>query len=286
MRMRFVILGGTGYLGRKLIYRLLCDGHEVLCLKRETSDLSQFPADKKMRFFRVEDAGASLISEAQGVDWFINTACVYSRRGIKDEHVLEGNLLTPLRIYLLLMEAGVKRFMTIGTGLFDDFNIYSKSKAEFAELGAFYCKRKAQEEQIFLNIRLENFYGKDEPKDRFLHRIVAQMRSGDDVLLTEGAQHRDFICIEDVVDNLQTLLNAGLPPGYYDIPLGTGEGPTIRDVVEYLHAELKSTSRLYFGAVPMRENEPDSVADKAAMQKFGIKVRYSWQVGLKEQLID
>lgn len=285
--MRFMILGGTGYLGSKLICSLLQDGHEVLCLKRRASDLKRLPEKQKgLQFCEIESIADYLVFQPQEWDWFINAACTYSKKGIKDELVLEGNLLTPLRAYLLAMEAGVKRFMTIGTGLCDDFNIYSKSKAEFADFGAFYCKRKAQAEQIFLNIRLENFYGRDEPEDRFLHRIIVQMQAGDDVLLTEGLQHRDFICIEDVVDNLQMLLNTQFLPGYYNIPLGTGEGPTVREVVEYLHKELKSTSQLCFGAIPLREYEPDSVADKAAMQSFGIKTKHSWKSGLKEQLLD
>lgn len=284
--MRFMILGGTGYLGSKLICSLLQDGHEVLCLKRKSSNLKRLPeGHSRLRFCEIDDIADHLTAEVQELDWFINTACTYSREGIKDELVLEGNLLTPLRLYLLAMEAGVKRFMTIGTGLPDDFNIYSKSKAEFANFGAFYCKRSSQAKQIFLNIRLENFYGKDEPKDRFLHRIIAQMRSGSDVLLTEGTQHRDFICIEDVVDNLQMLLNTDFSPGYYNIPLGTGEGPTIREVVEYLHTELRSNSQLCFGAVPMREYEPDSVADMETMKNFGIKIRYPWQAGIKAHLI-
>lgn len=285
--MRFMILGGTGYLGNKLIRSLLQDHHEVLCIKRKASDLSSLSTEHaRLQFCDAEDIENYLNSKQMEIDWLVNLACVYSKPNVKDELVLEGNLFTPLKIYLLGMETGIRHFMTIGTGLCEDFNIYSKSKTEFARLGAFYCRRSSQAEQIFLNVLLENFYGKDEPKDRFLHKIVTQMRKGNDVLLTEGKQHRDFIRVEDVIDNLRMLLDSEFLPGYYDIPLGTGEGPTIREVVEYLHKELKSESRLYFGAVPLREYEPDSVANKTIMQKFGIKVKYPWRVGMRAELID
>lgn len=105
------------------------------------------------------------------------------------------------------------------------------------------------------------------------------MKVNQDVLLTDGNQRRDIVHIEDVCQAVSLTINSQLK-GYYDIPVGTGEGHTIREIAQYLHSKLNSSSSLLFGAVPMRKNEPDSIANISLLEKLGYKVRYPWTNGL------
>ena len=198
--------------------------------------------------------------------------------------IYEANLVVPLKVFLCCIENGIKKIITTGTGLPDTFNVYSLAKSEFAKLCKWYGERRrvmGQALQI-CNIKLENFYGEDEPPDRFIPGTVEKLKRNERILLTEGNQKRDFIYIGDVVRNIAELVSRDSLPEYSDIPLGTGEGIPVREVIEYLKKITDSNSELCFGAIEKRMHEPDSFADRAQMQEFGLTVEYSWQEGLKK----
>lgn len=277
--MKIIVLGGTGYLGSKVINRLVEDGQEILLVKREGSSLERL-ADltEKIEICNIEKMNEKIRRE-DGYDCLLNMSCKYPRNAKNEFEIWEANLYNPLKVFLQGINSGIKKCITIGTGLPNSFNVYSISKKELADIMKWYTDQKPVK---VCNIELENFYGEDEPTNRFIPNIVDKMKKNEDILLTEGLQIRDFIYIEDVVNSIiQLIYNEDLPR-YVDLPLGSGEGVSIRELVEYLKDILNSNSRLFFGAIPMRKNEPDSVADIGMMRKFGIDVRYNWCDGLKK----
>lgn len=236
----------------------------------------------RINYCDIDNVEEILETQGQEISWFINTACRYCKENVSDSEILEANLLVPLNVFMLCRKYNIQRFLTIDTGLPGNLNVYCKSKEEFARLGKYFTEKDlgSKEDCTFYNILLENFYGEDEPQNRFLVDTISKMRQGLDILLTEGQQHRDFIYIEDVVRNLVELIGIKNKSGYHDIPLGSGEAPTIRELMEFLKENLHSESKLLFGAVPMRTNEPDSVADKEIMGRYGIQIRWPWRKGM------
>lgn len=290
--MNFLILGGTGYLGKKLICHLLQDqDNRIICIKRKESDLGNLVSvsgKERLELWNIDEAERLFSETKYSIDWFINCACCYCKNNIDEKQIVEANLLVPLRFFMLCKKYGIEKFLTIDTGLPSDLNLYCKAKNEFARLGRWFVEAEPLKPMLFYNILLENFYGEDEPKDRFLHYVIGKLKGNEEVLLTEGDQHRDFIYISDVVEMLGMLLyeqKLKERKGYYNIPLGTGEGPTIREIVEWLRDSLQSQSILKFGAVPKRANEPDSVADIEKMKQFGIKTCYFWKDGMRKLLV-
>ncbi len=274
--MKVVVLGSTGYLGNRMIRRLADDGHEILCVVRRPME-NDYWGEGKISWCLSDDLGERL-SSSQPYDFALNFACKYSRGGNRDEDVYEANLYSPLKYFTICARYGVKNLLTVDTGLPHTLNVYAMSKHLLSEALRWECSRDSS--LNVLNIRLENFYGEDEPKDRFLHHVINKLKAGEDVPLTEGRQVRDFIYIGDVIDNLTRLLSKGLK-GYHDIPLGTGEGVSIRELVTFLKNTTGSESRLLFGIVEMRTGEPDSVADRDTMDIYGITIRFDWRTGMR-----
>ena len=52
--MKVFITGSTGFIGSYLVRQLINDGHELLCLKRLTSDISRL-ADLQIQWVNVTD---------------------------------------------------------------------------------------------------------------------------------------------------------------------------------------------------------------------------------------
>lgn len=279
--MKILLLGSTGYLGNKLVYRFLQRGYTVYALVRETSNVRELLKNgiTLENIYRIDDL-PELLAE-NNIDLFVNCACCYEKVGIKPEQIWEANYIVPLNIILKCVEHGVRRIITLDTALPNNFNFYSKSKAQLAEFLEWY----AYKTNVFVeNILLENYYGENEPTNRFIPYVLSSLKENKDIFLTEGTQKRDFIYIEDVLSAIEILINHKPNEKYKDIPLGTGEGPTVREVVQYLAQITYSSSKLIFGAVQKRENEPDSIANMSYLESLGWKYKYSWKDGLKKLL--
>lgn len=219
-----------------------------------------------------------LFSKVQ-IDWVINCAGVYQKES--NENMMEGNLIYPLQIMDAALSYGVKNIMNINTALPANLNFYSFTKKEFGRFGNFYADSYNLN---FYNLLVEMFYGPDEPKDRFFSAVADKLKQDSDVELTEGRQKRDIVHVDDVCQAVKLIMRSGWR-GYHDVPVGTGEGRQVRELVEYMHKRMNSSSKLLFGAIPMRKNEPDSIADISLLKKLGYKVTYSWKSGL-DKLIE
>jgi CDP-paratose synthetase len=287
--LRVAVLGSTGYLGRKLIPELIGDGHEIFCIHRADSDIGCFDGIKDKLHFCLSDynslrsllSGEGEFEGSQPFDCLINASCSYMYNRTS-EQITESNLVFPLRALNLAIEHpknnGNLRYISLGTGLPDDFNIYTFAKAKLNSFGHFLGAEKR--EVHFINLELQNFYGPGEPDKRFIASSIAKMRRNEPVELTTGIQLRDFVYIDDVVDAIRLVMNHKELPRYLDVPIGSGVAPSIREIMTYIKEYLHSDSELRFGAIPLRINEPSIWADLSTYHMLGGQIRYTWKEGI------
>lgn len=280
--MNILILGGNGYLGSKVVNYLLSEGHNITCTKREASNISRLQGKQVNWIPASVDAIEMAAGQGGYFDWVINMACNYGRSTVLYDNVLEANIEFPLRVLNKAAEYKVKNFLTIGTGLPEHFNMYSFSKSMFGRFGEFYAEKQGIN---FYDLKLEMFYGADEPSDRFISSVVHNMLMGREVNMTLGIQKRDIIWVEDIVNAVAMVIHANLP-GYHEIPVGTGVAPSVSEIVEYIWEETGFCSKLNKGAVPMRECEPDCVADTSFLSGIGKWAPVDWKTGLHKMIED
>ena len=273
-----LVLGGNGYLGSKIINNVLC-ADNVYCTIRKGEGPNLLNIRKNVSIISDDLNEIKKVIETGNVDVLINTVCCYEREGTPLSSIISANLFFPLSVISYAIENGVGKIITIDTSLPKNVNLYSLTKKTVSEIGEYYAKKNAS--LVFYNVLLENFYGKDEPQNRFLHVVIDKLKKNEDIALTTGTQKRDFIYIEDVLSAFVVLLKHD-DRGFQNVPLGTGEGPTIREVVSYLRDLIKSDSYLNFGAIPSRDNEPDCIANIEYLAKFGFSIKYPYKLGMKE----
>lgn len=282
--MNFLVLGSTGYLGSKLIRALLEEGHSVVGTIRETSNTRRLESIKdKIRLIPADITAVETSMQYERYDWIINVVGNYGRSTRLYQSVLLSNIDFPLYVLDLAVEkGGAPNYMSISTGLPEEMNMYSFSKGIFARFGKFYSDKHNIN---FFNIKLQMFYGSDEPLDRFLPQMVYKMIRGEDINVTQGTQHRDIVAIEDVIGAIMSVVNYN-DVGYHDVEVGSGEAPTIKEILEYIKEESNSCSRINYGAVPMRKDEPNCVANVEQLNNYGYEIKYDWKNGLKKMIGD
>ncbi len=278
--MKIIVLGSTGYLGGNIVKRLVAEGHEVFCVVRKTSDLSRLSA-LPVRFIISDYDQIELTLKTEKIDWIINGVCSYNQNDRLYEDMFQSNLIFPLSVLNLAMKYGVGSFITIGTSLPDNFNVYSFTKSQLSEMGRFFSQRS---EIDFYDLKLEMFYGGEfEPNSRFIRNTINKLRNNENVLLTSGKQKRDIIRVEDVLNIISGIISRRIKctDHYNRLPVGTGENHSIREIVEFLKEQTGSSSELIFGAYPDREGgEPDTLADMSWLTNMGINLKYGYFDGL------
>lgn len=279
--MNILILGGNGYLGSKVVNYLLCEGHKITCTKRETSNISRLQG-KAVKWIPASIDAVEVAMGYDHFDWVVNMACNYGRNTVSHDNVLAANIEFPLRVLNKAAQYRVKNFLTIGTGLPDRLNMYSFSKSMFGSFGGFYAEKQGIN---FYDLKLEMFYGADEPSDRFISSVVHNMLMGREVNMTCGTQKRDIIWVEDIVNAVAIVIHANIP-GYHEIPVGTGVAPSVSEIVDYVWGETGFCSKLNKGAVPTRECEPDSVADTSLLSYIGQWNPVDWKTGIHRMVED
>lgn len=287
--MRFLLTGASGFLGRHIARRLIDRGDEPLLLARATS---QMPAD-------IAPAQVARYSDADGIrkaihawkpDCVIHTACSYGRRHERLAELVSTNVTFGLDVMEALADghaSGPKLFINAGTSLQRNLNAYALTKAQFVECAQTLARTRTDLQ--FVNLRLEHMYGPHDDTSKFIGHVLRACRQSNAPLkLTSGLQRRDFIHVSDVVSAFlavaerQELLDTPVS----EMDVGTGEAPTVREVVEKIHRLTNSRTELQFGALPLRDSEQMlSCADTARLRGLGWTPLHNLDSGLQD-LID
>ena len=278
--MKVLVTGATGYLGSNIVRRLLTDGHEVAAFKRPESSLSRvLEVHNDISWYYSDEPDLSKpFKRHDGFDAIIHTATCYGRNGESSATVFDANVAFPVRLLDIATHYNTATFLSTDTYFNTDIicssylSFYALSKKQFAEWGKMVSSQRGIR---FVNIKLEHIYGPNDDPCKFTTHIIHQcLKNVPSIALTQGAQLRDFIYIDDAVCayNMMLQKHTSLPGGYQNVGLGSGTAISIREFVELVHTLCNSTSKLDFGALPYRENEiMQSIADISFLLLLGWK---------------
>ena len=276
--MSVLLLGSTGYLGSNIAETLSDNGYHVFCVVRRHSDISFIKKIKNVHLISNDPGSIELTFDQEEINWVINSVTTYKPNEYLYGDMLESNVIFPLSVLNLAIRSRIKNYMTIGTGLPENFNVYSFTKAKFSDFGKFLSIKDGIN---FADLRLEMFYGgKNEPDSRFLKNCRIKLKNNEVLELTEGKQKRDIVRIEDILAIILRLLESNYVKGYKVLPIGSGEQHSIAEIVGYMKEKMNSDSELKFGAIPSRDREPDTIADISWYKDIDYKLQYGFFDGL------
>lgn len=285
--MKHVLLtGATGFLGSHLLEALLEQGYKVTILKRSTSDTWRIDhLLDDVSAYNVDRVSVDEAFKATKVDAVIHTACSYGRHGQQAHEVVETNLLYGLKVLDAATFFNADAFFNTDTLLPKYLNAYSLSKKQFAE----WLKQRSHEIKV-VNLKLEHMYGPRDDQTKFVPWLISQLQQGvERIPLTEGAQKRDFIYIDDVVAAYTlTILKAEQLSAYTELDVGTGQLTSVHDFAvaifeAYQKLNPNTETKLGFGDIPIREGEMMTVdVDNNALKELGWNVATRQTEGLEK----
>jgi len=275
--MNILLTGATGFLGSHLLEALLNEDHQVIILKRSTSNTWRIAhLIDNVKFYDIDNIPILNAFESNDIDLVIHTACNYGRGRQTICKVIESNLIFGLKVLEAALKCNVKFFINTDTLLQKKMNNYSLSKKQFVEWLQHYCCKIS-----VINFKMDHMYGPKDDSNKFVVWLLEQFSSNVRLVkLTHGAQQRDFIHVKDVVSAyLHIINNIHDFNGFNDFDIGSGNPITLREFVEKLHAAYINvhphcTSKLGFGEIPYRENELMTVdVDTSKLANHGWRTR-------------
>ena len=284
------LTGATGFIGRRLVKRLVAAGADVsaLVLPGEEDLLPDgvhaLPGDVTAADTVAQAMAAvrpKLVVHLAAVGITnpglpFTTACHVNVGGTINVLDAVRNIPAIQRIILVgsSYEYGARR----ADDSLDPFNAYSASKvAAWAFARAAYNAWSAP----VVWMRPFQVYGLGQRDKALIPAAIHAALSGDDFRMTAGDQQRDFIYVEDVI---QGLLAAATAPNIEGraLDLGTGQLHRIRSVVERIWALSGAQGHILAGALPYRPGEVPAIpADAARTQRL---TGWEAQTGLDEGL--
>jgi nucleoside-diphosphate-sugar epimerase len=238
MKRNVLVTGGAGFLGRNLTSHLRASGWSVQPL----DDLSSSPdgpapwglwrADVLQ--LRPSDlAGLQAVvhlAACKSVPWSFVRRDDVARNVLQDRHLLETAAAAGVPLVLLASSCEIYGRRDHSGAISEDcpynpMSPYAVSKVALEYLANVY--RSLAPASQFVCVRLFNIYGPDEGDDAVVPRFIRDvLQTGRLMIEGDGRQERDFSYIDDVVQDLGSLMElAGLPP---TINIGSGSSHAIR----------------------------------------------------------
>jgi CDP-paratose synthetase len=285
LRPTILLTGGTGFLGRHLLKRLLGEGFPVVLLKRTSSRVDHIASELgRVRAYDYDAANWARLFEETPIHLIVHCATNYGRGDVSMAEVVEANLLLPLQLLQLAKRHRTQGFINSDTILDQRVNPYTLSKGQFLQWFAYFV-----EDLACVNVALEHFYGPHDHPSKFVTRVVRDLLRGVEYIdLTPGLQKREFVYIDDVVRAFLRIIEFtwSQPRGSFRFEVGSKEKLEIRRFVELVKKLTGNTqTKLNVGALPYRTYETmDSNSDLTSLEALGWEALVSLEQGLAETI--
>lgn len=294
-----LLTGATGFLGSRLLKRLVENKYEVVCTRRAQSDTARVSEVYGLvRWFDTDREKTEALFDRNEIRTIIHCATNYGRNSADYFKAYEANLVFPLQLARCAQKYGCTYFINTGTFFSRELeclrdgqervymDAYVRSKDMFSRI----IRNHMEELRFaFINLQMEHIYGNGDSEGKFVNRLVKSLLDNVPVVgLSEGAQKRDWIYVDDAVSAYLAVLNSQqqFQPGeFYHLEAGTGTETSLREFAQLVREKSGSTSRLEFGKYRMDEKElKSSHADTAALRRLGWKPRYDIQKGVEQMI--
>lgn len=261
------LTGATGFVGRQILRQFLNRGYRVRAPTRDPTRFADMANHPHLEIIFTpnlfaEDVGR--LEEFIGDSELLVHAAWFAEPGEYLRSSANMECLTgTLNLARAFTAMGGKRFVGIGTcaeydtsaGLLSTdtplapTTLYAACKASaFQVLSCFL----ATAEVSFAWCRLFYLHGEGEDGRRLVPYIRSRLAAGQEALLTQGAQVRDFL---DVKDAAGMVVDAALSDLQGAVNICSGEAVTVRQLAERIADEYGRRDLLRFGA--KRENTFD-----------------------------
>jgi nucleoside-diphosphate-sugar epimerase len=263
--LRVLVTGAGGFVARHVIAALRNQEHTPIPAYHHAPSN---PPDGFVSFSIEDPAAARTAIRQTQPDAIVNCAAYSVDHGQQDLALaVTVNVLGPAQLFIASRDAGVGRFVQVGTGYeYGSHDLGITEETDCVPVGT-YGASKAAGSLVLMElgrrlgqapvlVRPFSMYGPGEAPSKLVPQVVDAVVTDAELDLTEGRDLRDYMPVGDVaraIAALATIAEPGFP--YGDVfNICSGRSTTIRELVQAVAAAAGGTGRLRFGALPSRSD--------------------------------
>lgn len=265
--MRAFVTGGSGFVGRRLVERLLAGGAEVhLLLRRESRIDPGVVEHTGARIHRAggrtEDISAAVREAAPDVAFHLASLFVAEHHAADVEPLVLSNLLFGAQVVDALVAAGTRRLVAAGTAWRHSgpegrvpVNLYAATKEAFCALLEYWVSSAGLRA---VTLDLCDTYGPGDRRPKLVPLLLRMAGSGEAVPFSPGEQAIDLVHVDDVVEAFVVagLRTGSMPPASHEtFTVSSGDPRPLREVVETFEKAVGRPVAAAWGARPYRDRE-------------------------------
>lgn len=273
MNQKFVLTGGTGFIGRNIIAELTNRGAAVFIVSRPSERLlglrQQWPNIQIIPWTLLTSELAHNVA-AVGPDCIIHLAAYYHRDHTAKhlDDLVDSNLKLGLTMLESARICGCPKFVHAGTGWQDSgkfgeaVNLYAATKTAFAKLVDFYCAAYGLNA---ISLLLSDTYGPKDDRQKFLNALRRAWLLNKTMSASGGEQEIELVHAADVAKAFAAASQMPLEGNHsraFSLP---SEGKiSLRDLVDKVNAVIPRPVSVNWGDRPYAPNEVFHTFNRAA----------------------
>lgn len=188
---------------------------------------------------------------------------------------------------------GGQRAVLAGSGTEYDWNLDTYPETASRQPASFYGQAKSATGDLMMGYaelerlslvwaRIFFMYGGAEAQNRLVPSVILNLLRGKEAETSDGTQIRDFLYVEDIARAFVNLLNSEATGA---VNIGSGEGVTLRSIIEKIGELTGRPELLRIGAIPQAPGDtPKVVADNTLLRNTGWIQKYDLEAGLRETI--
>ncbi len=212
--MKILITGHTGFIGKHLIVQLQEEGHSIVAVVRQGSDVS-FLTKNNISFCYYQREYGELFDfvNKEQPDGIIHLASLvlvhHSSEQIND--LVNSNILFPLHLMEAAVNSKVKWFLNAGTFWqhyhdrdYSPVNLYAATKQSFEDLARYYFETTTIN---FVTFKLFDTFGPNDTRPKIFNLWRECALSGNLLEMSGGEQIIDISYIDNITEGIRVLMN-------------------------------------------------------------------------------
>lgn len=257
-----MVTGGTGFIGRHVVGRLLDEGWQVTVLARPSSVI---PLELEGRIGRIDIDDLSglsrqVISLRPDVVLHLASMIVVDHQPTQAVPLLRANVEMPLLLLEAMSAADCRAFVNTGTFWqhYDNrpywpVDLYAATKQAFESILLHYVDSHAMHA---VTLKLFDSYGHDDIRRKIVGLVIHAARTGSLLEMSAGEQILDLTHVDDIANAFFVAAQQAMDgKNRSDNFFVSGERFRLRDIVAAVEALVGPCPNIRLGVRPYRDRE-------------------------------
>jgi nucleoside-diphosphate-sugar epimerase len=265
-----LVTGATGFIGSRLVRKLLDGGVPVLAMVREHSTIPPLLQKHGAELQVLQDDGTvEGLANAMTIhrtSLVVHCAAHYvSTHAAKDVvPLIEANVLLGARLAEAMVLAHTTSLIVLSTmwqhagehpASYHPANLYAATKRSLEDILLFYSIAAGLRVRV---LEICDTYGPEDNRPKVIPAMLKALRDNTALELSPGEQHLDLLHVDDVVAGIMRAADsaASWPPGTFSaFSLCAIQTVSLRELVALLETAARRRIEVRWGAKPYRPRE-------------------------------